>query len=68
MKLVRESLKDRIFSCGLVERRRIEMEEVKSFESILLFSLVGISAASPLSIGGKNAMILYFYILTASNH
>lgn len=68
MKLVRESFLDRIFSCGLVERRRIEMEEVKSFESILLFSLVGISAASPLSIGGKNAMIFYFDILTASNH
>lgn len=68
MKLVRESFQDRILSCGLVERRRIEMEEVKSFESILLFSLVGISAASPLSMFRKNAMILYFYILTASNH
>jgi hypothetical protein len=32
-KLVRESLKDRIFSCGLVEKRRIEISEVKSFES-----------------------------------
>jgi len=66
-KLVRENLKDRIFSCGLVERRRIEISEVKSFESILMFSLVGISAASPLSIL-LEAMILYFDILTASNH
>jgi hypothetical protein len=32
-KLVRESLKDRILSCGLVEKRRIEISEVKSFES-----------------------------------
>jgi hypothetical protein len=30
-----------------------------------MFSLVGISAASPLSIGGRNAIFFYFKILTA---